>query len=75
MADSQKSVMFFRCPWCFRKGNDSAGLVYDARKGEHYCQKCCFTGNEGKIRFEYQQFKSKYALLTKRLDILKELHN
>ena len=72
MAQDQK-VLMFRCPWCFRKGNDSATLVYDARNSEHYCLKCCFTGSEEEVRAEYGRYKSKYRWLTKRLDVLKDL--
>lgn len=73
MAESGKSVTMYRCPWCFRKGNDSATLVHDARDKEYYCQKCCFTGTEKVVRFEYSQFQSKYRWMTRRLDVLKEL--
>jgi len=73
MAKNRKSVKLLRCPWCFRKGNDSSEMVYDARSGEYYCLKCCFSGTEKTVRFEYRQFQSKYRWMTRRLDLLKEL--
>jgi len=50
MPDDFGHVMHWSCPWCFARQNDSAGLVYDKKKGEYYCVRCYFTGDRAKNR-------------------------
>ena len=70
MPDDLGHVKQWNCPWCFARQNDSAGLLYDRKKGEYYCVKCCFTGDSAKIVEEYGYYQKRYRLMKTRLKIL-----
>ena len=70
MAQDREIVKSWSCPWCFRKGNDSAPLVYDKKRASFHCVKCCFTGTEDEIVAEYRRYQSKYRLMETRLNLL-----
>ncbi len=71
MAQAKKGRLNYRCPQCFARDIDM-DLFYDEKKGEYYCLRCCFTGDEEKILRLNEQNKQKYGLLTKRVDDLGE---
>ena len=43
MSQDRKSRINYRCPNCFAKEVD-VDLLYDKKKDEYYCVKCCFVG-------------------------------
>lgn len=69
MSENRKAVKWWRCPWCFSKGIDSATLL-ERKDGVLYCVRCCFTGDEKAVRETYSDYQKKYRLVATRLKIL-----
>ena len=45
MAQSGKGRLNYRCPSCFMRDIDM-DMFYDRDKGEYYCLRCQYRGNE-----------------------------
>ena len=45
MAQSGKGKLNFRCPSCFMRDLD-IDMFFDKEKGEFYCMRCQYRGNE-----------------------------
>ncbi|MGA2324210.1 MAG: hypothetical protein ABSG22_10225 [Sedimentisphaerales bacterium] len=69
MSQDRKSRINYRCPNCFAKEVD-VDLLYDKKKDEYYCIKCCFVGTEADILRSYEQNKAKYKVYKKMLNLL-----
>jgi len=57
-----KTGRLIRCPECFAKDID-VFLLYDEKKDEFFCHKCCFSGSLEKVQEQTVKFvKSKYVI-------------
>lgn len=66
MAQSTKGKLNYRCPECFKRDIDM-DMFFDEEKGEYYCLRCCFHGNEEEVLKRNEQFKNKYGRLKERV--------
>ncbi|RLF39110.1 MAG: hypothetical protein DRN21_04080 [Thermoplasmata archaeon] len=44
----EKIEEFYRCPYCLAKEVE-IGLLFDEKKGEYYCTRCCFVGTKEEV--------------------------
>lgn len=63
MAQATKGKLNYRCPACFMRDID-IDMFFDGEKGEYYCLRCGFSGNENDVlrlnesaRFRYRNMK------------------
>lgn len=63
MAQATKGKLNYRCPACFMRDID-IDMFFDGKKGEYYCLRCGFSGNENDVlrlnesaRFRYRNMK------------------
>jgi hypothetical protein len=66
MSQGRKPEIRYRCPGCFMKEVD-VDLLYDKKKDEYYCIKCCFVGKEDEVLEYNERIKKKYKLIGVRL--------
>lgn len=59
MSQGRKGTINYRCPVCFDREWD-IDLLYDKEKGEFYCLRCNYVGNEADILERYAHTKTKY---------------
>jgi len=69
MAQSKKGALNYRCPQCFMRDID-IDLFYDADKKEYYCLRCCFHGDEAKVKAWNEMIKLKYGHIADRITSL-----
>lgn len=67
MAQSKKGKLNFRCPSCFMRDLD-IDMFYDEEKKEYYCIRCCFHGDEKKVREWNEMAKLRYGFIASRVD-------
>ena len=67
MAQAKKGKLNFRCPVCFQRDLD-IDMFYDEEKKEYYCIRCCFHGDEEKVRHWNELCKLKYGHYADRLE-------
>lgn len=63
MAQATKGKLNYRCPSCFMRDID-IDMFYDETKGEYYCLRCNFFGEEARVlelneaaRYRYRAMK------------------
>ena len=66
MAQGRKGKLNFRCPRCLMREIDM-DLLYDEAKGEYYCLRCSFIGDDREILRLNAQFRDKYRDRVKRI--------
>ena len=66
MAQSNKGKLNFRCPSCFMRDIDM-DMFYDEEKGQYYCLRCAFTGDEKAVRELNEQAKYRYKRMKQRV--------
>lgn len=66
MSQGRKGKLNYRCPRCMMREIDM-DMLFDSEKGEYYCLRCSFTGNEIEIQRLNQEFKDKYKLRIARI--------
>lgn len=66
MAQSSKGKLNFRCPSCFMRDID-IDMFYDEDKGEYYCLRCYFHGDEKKVQQLNEQARYRYGRLKMRV--------
>jgi hypothetical protein len=66
MAQGVKGKLNYRCPRCLMREIDM-DMLYDKEKGEYYCLRCSFVGNEEEVKRINQQFREKYVDRIKRI--------
>ena len=71
MAQSKKGALNYRCPQCFMRDID-IDMFYDEAKKEYYCIRCCFHGNEEKVKEWNQMIKLKYGHISDRVTSFNE---
>ena len=59
MAQGRKGKLNYRCPRCLMREIDM-DMLYDRGRGEYYCLRCSFTGNEAEVLRLNAQFREKY---------------
>lgn len=65
MAQAGKGKLNYRCPNCFMRDLD-IDMFYDEEKKEYYCLRCCFRGNEEKVKAKNKLARHRYEFLLKR---------
>jgi late competence protein required for DNA uptake (superfamily II DNA/RNA helicase) len=68
MAQGRKGKLNYRCPRCLTREIDM-DMLFDTAKGEYYCLRCSFVGDEAEVQRLNAEFRSKYTLRSTRLDI------
>lgn len=71
MAQSKKGKLNYRCPQCFMRDID-IDMFYDEEKKEYYCIRCCFHGDENKVKDWNKMIKLKYGHISDRITSLNE---
>jgi hypothetical protein len=66
MAQGRKGKLNYRGPRCLMREIDM-NMLYDRDKGEYYCLRCSFTGNEPEVLRLNAQFRDKYRDRMKRI--------
>ena len=66
MAQSNKGKLNFRCPSCFMRDIDM-DMFYDEEKGQYYCLRCSFTGDEKTILALNETAKYRYKRMKQRV--------
>ncbi len=59
MSQGVKGALNYRCPICFSREID-IDLLYDRDKGEYYCLRCPYVGDEKEILELNERNKFKY---------------
>lgn len=67
MSQGKKGKLNYRCPCCFNRDID-IDLFFDEDKKEYYCLRCNYVGTEEDILRRYEEHKSKYKLMSSRID-------
>jgi len=52
----EKTGEFWRCPRCLAKEVE-VGLLFDEKKGEYYCLRCCFVGTKEEVFQAYEELR------------------
>ena len=58
MAYNREKVATRRCPECFAQEIDMS-LRRDAKTGEYYCVRCCFTGTPDEIEAFFTEYRAR----------------
>ncbi len=66
MAQGRKGKLNYRCPRCLMREIDM-DMLYDRDRGEYYCLRCSFTGDEAEILHLNALFREKYHDRTRRI--------
>ncbi len=66
MAQAGKGKLNYRCPMCFMRDLD-IDMFYDAGKGEYYCLRCQYTGDEQDILAKNEIIRLKYRKMMERI--------
>lgn len=66
MAQAGKGKLNYRCPQCFGRDIDM-DLLFDCEKGEYYCTRCNFVGDEQRVLQYNEQNKTRYRRLKQRV--------
>ena len=67
MAQYGKGKLNYRCPSCFMRDIDM-DMFYDRDKGEYYCLRCCYHGDEQDVREKNQMARFRYRDMLRRID-------
>lgn len=65
MAQSGKGRLNYRCPSCFMRDLD-IDMFYDKDKGEYYCLRCQYTGDEKDVLVKNEMARFRYGAINKR---------
>ena len=65
MAQSGKGKLNFRCPSCFMRDLD-IDMFFDKEKGEFYCMRCQYRGNEEDVLAKNEMARFRYKSMLKR---------
>ena len=65
MAQSGKGKLNFRFPLCFMRDLD-IDIFYDKEKGEYYCLRCQYRGDEQDVLAKNETIRIKYGAMHKR---------
>ncbi len=65
MAQSTKGKLNYRCPSCFMRDIDM-DMFYDEEKGEYYCLRCCYRGDEADVKQKNELARFRYRDMMKR---------
>lgn len=65
MAQSGKGKLNFRCPSCFMRDLD-IDMFFDKEKGEYYCMRCQYRGNEEDVLAKNEMARFRYKSMLKR---------
>ena len=66
MAQATKGKLNFRCPSCFMRDID-IDMFFDEDKGEYYCLRCSFSGDESDVLRLNDMAKYRYRAMKKRV--------
>jgi hypothetical protein len=66
MAQGRKGKLNYRCPRCLMREIDM-DMLFDTAKGEYYCLRCSFHGDESEVRRLNAEFRAKYADRARRI--------
>ena len=66
MAQSSKGKLNYRCPVCFARDIDM-DMFYDENKGEYYCLRCSYHGDEKDVLRLNEQLKYRYGFMRERV--------
>lgn len=66
MAQSTKGKLNYRCPVCFARDIDM-DMFYDEEKGEYYCLRCSYHGDEKDVQRLNEQLKYRYGFMRERV--------
>lgn len=69
MAQSGKGKLNYRCPSCFLRDID-IDMFYDEEKKEYYCIRCCYHGDEAKVKEWNKMAQKRYGLMNRRVDCI-----
>lgn len=67
MDQNQHRAVIFRCPSCLNSLVDIT--IFPGEDKIYRCMKCSYTGTQEDLLRAYQNFRSKYRLLHKRLTL------
>ncbi|MDD6175787.1 MAG: hypothetical protein PUC59_08540 [Firmicutes bacterium] len=67
MDPNQRAAVIYRCPSCLNSLVDVT--IAKGEDGIYRCMKCSYTGTEEQLQKDYQNFRSRYRLLHKRLTL------
>ena len=67
MAQAGKGKLNYRCPSCFMRDLD-IDMFYDAQKGEYYCIRCQYRGNEADVLAKNELARFRYGAMYKRFN-------
>lgn len=68
MAQSGKGKLNFRCPSCFMRDLD-IDMFFDKEKGEYYCMRCQYRGNEEDVLAKNEMARFRYKSMLKRFSM------
>ena len=66
MAQSKKGRLNYRCPACFMREIDM-DMFYDEEKGQYYCLRCGYVGDEEDVLKLNQQARYRYHMMNRRV--------
>ena len=66
MAQSKKGRLNYRCPACFMREIDM-DMFYDEEKGQYYCLRCGYVGDEEDVLRLNQQARYRYHMMNRRV--------
>ena len=65
MAQAKKGRLNYRCPSCFMRDLD-IDMFYDGERGEYYCLRCQYRGNEEDVLQKNELARFRYGAMGKR---------
>lgn len=67
MAKNEKGEVIYRCPMCLNRLVDVVIDKYE--DGKYHCAKCGFVASEEIVKEKYDEFRSRYRLIDKRITL------
>ncbi|MCR5506037.1 MAG: hypothetical protein K6F07_03490 [Bacilli bacterium] len=71
MAQSKKGRLNYRCPACFMREIDM-DMFYDEEKGQYYCLRCGYVGDEADVLRLNEQARYRYHMMRRRVTSFNE---
>ncbi len=68
MAQARKGKLNFRCPSCFIRDID-IDMFFDQEKGEYYCLRCNYHGNETDVLRLNEMARFRYKRMDERITV------
>ncbi len=68
MAQARKGKLNFRCPSCFIRDID-IDMFFDQEKGEYYCLRCNYHGNEADVLRLNEMARFRYKRMDERITV------